>query len=191
MTKIIGLTGGIGSGKTTIGNYFKSLGIPVYIADEEGRKITDSPEVLSKLRSLFGQTVFENGKLNRKKVSEIVFNDPQQLQKLNAIIHPAVKEHFGQWIEQHHDQKFVIRESAILFESGSYQDCDYIITVTAPVEERILRVMKRDDLSREAIFDRIKNQMSDAERISKSDFVIENSNIQNAEKQAIEILKNL
>jgi dephospho-CoA kinase len=191
MTKIIGLTGGIGSGKTTIGNYFRSLGIPVYVADEEGRKLTDSAAVLLQIESVFGGTVFDHGKLNRKKISEIVFNNPEQLQKLNNIIHPAVKKHFGNWVEQYKDQPLVVRESAILFESGSYQDCDYIITVTAPVEERIARVMQRDRLSKEAVSDRIKNQMSDEERISKSDFVIQNTNLQYAEKQAEEILKKL
>jgi dephospho-CoA kinase len=191
MTKIIGLTGGIGSGKTTIGNYFRSLGIPVYVADEEGRKLTDSAAVLLQIESVFGEKVFDHGKLNRKKISEIVFNNPEQLQKLNNIIHPAVKKHFGSWVKQHINQPFVIRESAILFESGSYRDCDYIITVTAPIEERITRVMQRDHLSKEAVSDRIKNQMSDEERISKSDFVIQNTNIQYAEKQAEEILKKL
>jgi len=191
MTKIIGLTGGIGSGKTTIGNYFRSLGIPVYVADEEGRKLTDSAEMLAQIKTHFGEAVFLDGKLNRKQLSEIVFNNPEQLKILNGIIHPAVKKHFAQWIESVKEKPFVVRESAILFESGRYMDCDFIITVTAPEEQRIARVMKRDNLSAEAVSDRIKNQMSDEERISKSDFVIQNTNIQDAEKQAAKILKNL
>lgn len=191
MTKVIGLTGGIGSGKTTVGNFFKSMGIPVYVADDEGRKITNSDEVLSQIKSVFGSAVFDDAKLNRKKLSDIVFNDSNQLQKLNNIIHPVVKKHFGQWVKQYENEPFVIRESAILFESGSDQDCDSIITVIAPIEERIARVMKRDNVSREAVLDRINNQMHDEERISKSDFVVQNDNLQNAEKQAVEILKNL
>ena len=191
MTKIIGLTGGIGSGKTTIGSYFRSLGVPVYVADEEGRKITDSPEVVKKIAEAFGHSIVENEKVNRKKLSEIVFNDKVKLLQLNQIIHPAVKAHFQFWIKNHQDVAFVIRESAILFESGSYQDCDFIISVTAPIETRIERVMKRDNISREKVLERVDNQMSDDERISKSDFVIENKDLVKAQKQAAKILKKL
>lgn len=191
MTKIIGLTGGIGSGKTTIGKFFESKGIPVYVADERGRKITESPEVLSRIRALFGDDVFDGHRLDRKKVSEIVFNNADALQKLNKIIHPAVRNDFAKWIGQHSDRPFVVRESAILFESGSYEDCDYIVTVTAPIAERIARVVARDNASEQSVIDRMQNQMSDAERISKSDFVIENTTLQDAEKQATKILKNL
>ena len=120
MTKIIGLTGGIGSGKTTIGKYFQSLGIPVYTVDDEGRKISESEEVLSQIKSHFGQEIVTDGKLNRKKLSEIVFSDPKQLEILNGIIHPAVKKHFDEWVSQRQDYPFVIRESAILFESGRH-----------------------------------------------------------------------
>lgn len=191
MTKIIGLTGGIGSGKTAIGNYFRTLGIPVYVADEEGRKITDRPEVVRQIADAFGQSVIADGKVDRKQLAEIVFNDKEKLEQLNSIIHPAVKRHFFEWIEHYPDAQMVIRESAILFESGSYRDCDFVISVTAPIEMRIERVMKRDNLTREQVMERIENQMSDDERIPKSDFVIENIHLQDAEKQAKEILKNL
>lgn len=191
MTKLIGLTGGIGSGKSTIGNYFRTLGIPVYMADDEGRKLTELPEIIAQIQTVFGDAVIERGKVNRKKLATVVFNNPEKLRQLNAIVHPAVKKHFDDWTARHQNHPFVIKETAILFESGSYKDCDFIISVTAPVEERIKRVMLRDQVSRESVLERINNQMTDEERLSKSDFVIQNNSIEDAEKQAKEILKNL
>ena len=132
MTKIIGLTGGIGSGKTTIANYFRNANIPVYIADNEARKITQLPEIIDQIRIKFGEAIFDDSILNREKLSKIVFNDPEKLQLLNSIIHPAVRKHFQDWVLNHKNAPFVIYEAAILFESGSYKNCDSIITVTAP-----------------------------------------------------------
>lgn len=189
--KIIGLTGGIGSGKSTIAEFFRKRGIPVYVADERGRAVTDTPAVLKQIKDAFGESVFNGEMLDRKRLAQIVFNNPSKLSALNAIVHPAVREDFRQWAERYQAAPIVIRESAILFESGSYQDCDAVITVTAPEELRIERVMLRDQVDRAAVIERIKNQMPEAERISKSDFVIQNSSLQAAEKQAVEILKNL
>ncbi|MFT3795966.1 dephospho-CoA kinase [Flavobacterium sp.] len=191
MTKIIGLTGGIGSGKSTIGNYFRKLGIPVYMADDEGRKLTDLPEIVAQIQNVFGNAVVENGKVNRKKLSEIVFSDAEKLKKLNAIIHPAVKKHFEDWVADHQNHPVIVKETAILFESGTDKDCDFVISVIAPVEERIKRVMLRDQVSRESVLERINNQMTDQQRMDKSDFVIQNTLVEDAEKQAKEILKNL
>ena len=191
MTKIIGLTGGIGSGKTTIARYFQELGVPVYIADEEGKKITNTPEVLESIKTVFGNEVFDQGQLNRAKISQIVFDNPQKLQKLNTIIHPAVAENFKKWVLNHHNFPYVVKEAAILFESGSYKKCDIIITVTAPLETRVERVIKRDKTSRELILKRIKAQWTDEQRISKSNFVIENSSLEVAKQKADEILKIL
>ena len=191
MTKIIGLTGGIGSGKTTIANYFKKLGIPVYIADDEARKITDNPEILKKIRTLFGTEVFDDHQLNRQKLAKIVFDDPNKLQQLNAIVHPAVKKHFENWLKQHLNEPFVIKETAILFESGSYKDCDIIITVIVPLEIRIKRVIDRDKISREAVLKRIKQQWSDEQKIEKSTYIIDNLEIESAKRQVDEILKIL
>lgn len=184
MTKIIGLTGGIGSGKTTIANHFKSLGIPIYIADEEAKKLMQSDEIVKAIKERFGADLFENDILNRGKLAEAVFNDPDKLKQLNAIVHPAVKNHFKQWILEHNEFPTVIYEAAILFESGSYKDFDTIITVTAPIETRIQRVIARDNTSREQVLKRIEAQWTDEQRISKSDFVIENESI---EKSLIEI----
>ncbi|MDI5894688.1 dephospho-CoA kinase [Flavobacterium algoritolerans] len=191
MTKIIGLTGGIGSGKTTIANYFKSFGIPVYIADDEARKIMQSVEIISAIKNVFGDTVFQNEKLNREELAKIVFNNPEKLEKLNNIVHPAVKKHFEQWLLQHTAAPYVIYEAAILFESGSYKNCDLIITVTAPIESRIKRVVERDKTTRELVLKRINAQWTDEQRISKSDFIIENTSMETTKLEVVKILKIL
>ena len=191
MTKIIGLTGGIGSGKTTIANYLQSLGVPVYIADNHARMIMDTPEMLQAIEAVFGKEVFENKILSRSKLAQIVFNNPEKLQQLNAIIHPAVKEHFKQWVFQNQKAPFVFKEAAILFESGSYKECDFVITVVAPLETRIQRVMQRDHVSREKVLERIRSQWSDEERIAKSKFVIDNTSRQKAMSQVDKILEML
>lgn len=191
MTKIIGLTGGIGSGKTTVANYFIEKGIPVYIADDEARKITDSKRVTSKIKKIFGNEVIENNKVNRTSLANIVFNDKEKLAQLNAIIHPEVKKHFEKWLKSKLDDKFVIKESAILFESGSYLNCDAIIMVTAPLETRIERTIKRDNSSRESVLQRINNQMLDEEKIKKSDYIIQNTILTDTYKQIDNLLKKL
>lgn len=174
MTKIIGLTGGIGSGKTTVANYFLSSGVPVYIADDEARKIMQVPNIIEEIKNTFGNSIFENEILNREKLSNIVFNDPEKLKLLNAIVHPAVKKHFMDWVFKHKDNPFIIYEAAILFESGSYKDCDLIITVTAPMESKIQRVFIRDKTTRENVLKRMDMQWNDEQRILKSDFIIKN-----------------
>jgi dephospho-CoA kinase len=191
MTKIIGLTGGIGSGKTTVANLFREHGIPVYIADDEARTISDSPEVVKHIADVFGDDAISNGRLDRKKMAGLVFDDPEKLKKLNAIIHPAVRNHFLAWLEAHKDEPIVIKEAAILFETGNDKDCDAVITVTAPLEIRIKRVMERDKTSREEILKRIDNQWNDEKRISKSDFTIYNVNFNETAHQTVQILKKL
>lgn len=191
MTKIIGLTGGIGSGKTTIANYFSTLGIPVYIADDEAKKLMESSKVKDLIKEKFGESIFENTILNRAKLAEIVFADSEKLNQLNAIVHPAVQNHFKKWLLNHEASPFVIYEAAILFESGNYKNCDYIITVTAPLESRIQRVIGRDKTTREHVLKRINAQWNDEQRISKSDFIIDNSIIETAKLKAEEILKIL
>lgn len=191
MSKIIGLTGGIGSGKTTLATYIESLGIPVFIADDEAKKLIQSAEVLREINAVFGEAVFEKGQLNRQELASIVFSNPEKLSQLNGIIHPAVKKQFKIWLDQHQLAPFVVYEAAILFESGSYQNCDYIITITAPLEDRIARVMQRDNSSREQVLNRINAQWTDEQRAAKSNFIIENSDPQNAKSQLDEILKIL
>ena len=191
MTKIIGLTGGIGSGKTTVANHFREVGIPVYIADDEARKITQSEEIIVEIKKTFDDSIFDDAILNREKLSQIVFNNPAKLKLLNAIIHPAVNKHFQDWIVNHKKNPYVIYEAAILFESGSYKNCDLIITITAPIEERIKRVIERDTTSRAKVLDRIKAQWSDDQRIAKSDYVINNLNHKATKAEIDKILKIL
>jgi len=194
MPKIIGLTGGIGSGKSTVANLFKELGVPVYIADAEARKIMDYPEVVSEIQSIFDENVTTpDNKLDRKKIASIVFNHPEKLRQLNAIVHPKVKEDFIAWLERHKNHKYIIKEVAIIFETNSEKDFDKIILVTAPEQKRIQRVMKRDNISEKEVLDRIKNQLSDADKISKSDFIINNTSMNFTKKQIkkLHLLLNL
>lgn len=191
MPKIIGLTGGIGSGKTTIANYLASLAIPVYIADDAGKKVMQQQEIIEEIQKKFGFDIVENNQLNRAKLAEIVFNNPDQLKVLNAIVHPAVKKDFKKWVYEHADSPFVVYESAILFESGSYTNFDIILTVTAPLETRISRVLERDNSNREQVMSRINAQWTDEQRIAKSDFIIENIDINLAKAKIDEFLKIL
>lgn len=176
---IVGLTGGIGSGKSTVANFFKELGVPVYIADLEAKKLMGtSSDIRRDIISVFGADAYENNLPNRQYLAEIVFENPEKLKQLNAIIHPAVGKHFDDWYHKQ-NAPYVIKEVAILFENGGDKQCDLIITVTAPKEIRIERVLKRDQTTRKAIEARMQNQWSDKEKIKKSDFVIENITIDN------------
>ncbi len=191
MPKIIGLTGGIGSGKSTVAAYFQSKGIPIYTADDEAKKILDSAEISKIIKQEFGVELLKSGKIDRKNLADLVFSSPERLEQLNRIIHPAVGRHFKEWVNAHKNHQFVIKEAAILFESGSFADCNAIITVTAPVNMRIDRVLKRDNFSREDILKRIGNQWTDEQRIARSDFVIENIDLKETMRNAAEVLKKL
>lgn len=191
MTKIIGLTGGIGSGKTTVAKHMESLGIPVYIADDEAKKLMKSDEVIEEIQATFGQDIIENGNINREKLAQLVFNNSEKLQKLNSIVHPRVKKHFDTWVEKHKTHPLVVKEAAILFESGGNKDCDFIITVTAPIEIRLQRVIERDKTAKESVLKRMQSQLSDEQRIAKSDYVINNVSVKETYKQTEEILKLL
>lgn len=172
---IIGLSGGIGSGKSTIAKWFSQKGIAVYNSDDEAKKLIDTnPELIEKLSLIFGEETYKDGIYNRVFVASKVFENKELLQKLNAAVHPVVFEHFDQWIKNQKSD-FVIKEAAILFESGSYKNCDSVISVIADEEKRIQRVIKRDGLTESQIRSRIKNQWTDSKRIEKSDFVIENN----------------
>jgi dephospho-CoA kinase len=191
-SKIVGLTGGIGSGKTAVANYLQSKGIPVYISDLEAKKVMEFPEIISQIATAFGiEIIGANTILDREKLASIVFNEPEKLKQLNGIVHPAVKKHFDNWIIQHNKFPIIVKEAAILFESGSYKDCDTIITVSAPLETRIQRVLQRDKTTREKILQRINNQLSDEERIERSQFVVKNENFDETKKQVDEILNLL
>ena len=192
MTRIIGLTGGIGSGKSTVATYIASKGIPVYIADEEAKKLMDSKVIIKKIQAIFEENVLtDEGNLDRKKIGNIVFNQPEKLAQLNAIVHPEVKKHFEKWVKKHKNQSFVVKEVAILFETGGNLACDKVIIITAPEEIRIERAMKRDNIDRESVLSRIKNQLPEEEKIKMSNFVVYNTDLQNTFTQIDQILKIL
>ncbi len=189
--KVVGLTGGIGSGKTTVAKMFIELGVPVYIADVEAKLLTNRSKVIRrKLITLFGDESYKDGVLNREFVAKKIFGDKDLLQKVNAIIHPKVGQHFRRWLKKQ-DAPYCIKEAAILFESGSYKDCDYIILVTAPKEIRIERVMQRDTTTREAIENRMANQWDDEKKRTLSHFYIKNTDLSVTKKQVKEIHNSL
>ena len=189
--KIIGLTGGIGSGKSTMANYFESLGVPVYIADEEAKKILYLPDAVNEVREVFGEEVFTEQLPDRAKLAKVVFNNPDKLKQLNQIIHPKVRDHFTNWVTLHKSQNFVIKEAAILFESGSYKDCYKIILVTAPKGLRIKRVMERDKITKEQVLERMSNQWDEKKKEELSDYIIYNTDLEAAKNKAREIFLEL
>ena len=192
MTRIIGLTGGIGSGKSTVANYIASKGIPVYIADEEAKKLMDSKVIIKKIQAIFEESILTNeGNLDRKKIASIVFNSPEKLVELNNIVHPEVKKHFTNWVKKQKNHPFVVKEVAILFETKGNLACDKVIMITAPEEIRIERAMKRDNVDKESVLNRIKNQLPEAEKIKMSDFVVSNTVLQNTFTEIDKILKIL
>jgi len=191
MTKIIGLTGGIGSGKTMVAKHIASLGIPVYIADDEAKKLMETQEAVDEIAAAFGNSIIENGKIIREKLARIVFNNPEKLKKLNDIIHPKVKRHFDLWVKEHKKAPFVIKEAAILFETGGEKYCDAVITVTAPLEIRLQRVMERDNTDKESVLKRMQSQWTDEQRIAKSDYVIHNISVKKTFTEIEQILKLL
>ncbi len=171
--KIVGITGGIGSGKTTVCKIMSVFSIPVYYADIRVKKLYDEDiELKKKVIKLFGASIYTNNCLNRKKVAQRVFNNKDMLQKLNRIVHPAVEKDFQKWIMNYLDATFVVKEAAILFENGGYKKMDYNVLVTAPEKIRIQRVIKRDGVSEGLVKKRISNQWVDEKKIPLADFVI-------------------
>jgi dephospho-CoA kinase len=172
----IGITGGIGSGKSTVCKVFELLGIPVYSADDESKKMLDEDVRLKEaIVAVFGNEILNEEKfIDRKKLAALVFNNKSNLDKLNAIIHPAVGKHFDDWAEQHQQYPYIIKEAAILFESGAYKQVDQVIAVVADKELKVKRAMQRDKISREQVEQRINNQMPEEEIVKRSQFVIHN-----------------
>lgn len=171
----LGITGGIGSGKTSVCKVFDILGIPVFSADREAREIMEKEDAIrSKLNSIAGKDLYTSGSLNRIELAAIIFNDSAILGKVNSLVHPAVFDHFRKWT-MNQITPYVIMEAAILFESGASEVVDRIATVVAPVEQRMERVVRRNKLSRQQVQQRINNQMDDDTRIKLSDYIIYNS----------------
>lgn len=170
----IGITGGIGSGKTVVAQLFELLGVPVYYADSAAKKLMDSnPGVKEKLINHFGPETYAGGKLDRAYLAGVVFNNPAQLKLLNSIVHPVVINDSVEWMNSQ-KKPMVMKEAAIFFESGSQVEMDYMIGIYAPRELRITRVLKRDNSSRQSILDRISKQMDEEEKMKRCDFVIFN-----------------
>ncbi len=171
----VGITGGIGSGKTTVCRMFEALGVPVYYADERSKAILGSdPEAIKKVKSLLGDEAYlPDGKPDRDFIASRVFKDAGLLKELNQILHPLVFQDTLQWLKAQ-TAPYVLREAALLVETGMYKLLDKLIVVTAPEEERIARVMKRDHCSREQVLLRMKNQLPEEEKCKRADFIIEN-----------------
>ncbi len=188
---IVGLTGGIGSGKTTVAKQFEALGIPVYIADVEAKRLMAKSKIIKrKLIQLFGKKAYINDVLNKQFIADIIFNDKTFLQKMNAIIHPRVAKHFEKWVLKQ-DAPYIIKEVAILFENGGHTACDYIITVTAPKDLRIKRLLMRDNTTKNKIQAIMKNQWTDEEKIKYSHYIIDNVDMEITKNQVVDIHKDI
>ncbi|TSJ40564.1 dephospho-CoA kinase [Mucilaginibacter corticis] len=176
----IGITGNIGSGKTTVSQMFRVLGIPVFYADIEAKNImTTDPVLVANMKKAFGdEAYFTDGSLNRKYIANIVFNDDEQLAKLNSLTHPAVFRAFDTWVAGIENVPYVIKEAALLFESTSYKMCDYSLLVTAPLDLRIARVTKRDHITRAEVEAREAKQFTEAKKRELADYIIENGETQ-------------
>ena len=170
----IGITGGIGSGKSTVAKVFEVLGIPVYYADNAAKQLMNKDENLKeKITKQFGNQVYTDGKLNRTYLSEIVFNNPEKLALLNSLVHPATLKDAERWMQQQ-TTPYAIKEAALIFESGAQQHLDYVIGVTAPAPLRIHRTMQRDAITREEVVARMDKQMDDTIKMKLCHFIIKN-----------------
>jgi len=171
----LGITGGIGSGKTSVCKVFNVLGIPFFSTDPEAKEIMDNDKsIIHRINSIAGRDLYPDGSLDRMALANLIFNDNLLLEKVNSLVHPIVFDHFRKW-QMGQDAPYVIFEAAILFESGASKLVDRIATVVAPSEERVERVIRRNNLSREQVMERMRNQMDDDSRIKMSDYVIYNS----------------
>ena len=187
MIKIIGLTGVIGSGKSTVAKMFEKLGVPIYISDEKARFLMENSDVIKKrIVKLFGVNAYHDNSLNRSFIASKVFNNSILLSNLNAIVHPEVKIDFESWLSKQ-KSVYVIKEVAILFETNSQSNFDYIISVVAPLKDRVKRIIKRGRQSESDILSIIKNQLPDSDKIKLSDFVIFNDLISNTETEILNL----
>ena len=187
--KKVGITGGIGSGKSIACEIFHLLGVPVFHADDEARYLQNNDlTIRNQLTGLFGTDIYlVDGGLDRKKLASLVFNDPVSLDKVNRIIHPSVRQRFIDWAREYPDEPYILYEAAILIESGYAKDFDLNILILADENIRIERVIKRDNISNELVRDRINNQMTNSQKIKFVDYIIENNNCQLLIPQIIEL----
>jgi len=186
--RIVGLTGGIGSGKSSILEIFKKIGVSTYNADESAKKlISRNKNIIHSIKQLFGEEIYNENELNSKLVSKIVFNDKEKLKSLNSIIHPEVAKDFEGFCHNHRHETYIVKEAAIIFETKTENLFDKIIYVRAPDDIRIDRVMQRDNLSREDVLIRIRNQLTETSILDKCDFVIDNTNYSELERKVLQI----
>lgn len=189
--KVIGLTGGIGSGKSTVARMFELLNVPVYYADLEAKNLMNSAETLKLgIAQLFGEKAYVNNMLNRGYIADIVFRDKEKLQALNALVHPEVRKHFLDWVDSQIGP-YVIQENPLIFEKKDQHLFDKVITVTADKEIRIQRVIDRDGLTKEQVLDRMANQLADTLKTELADFVIYNETLENTKIQVNDIHQQL
>ena len=189
--KIIGLTGGIGSGKTTVARMFKLHGIPVYNSDERAKELmVQSEDLVNSIKSLLGDEAYNKNELNREYVAQKVFTDKEMLQNLNNLVHPAVRSDFESWAAKQ-DAPYVIQEAAILFENGAYEKFDRMILVTAPKLIRLKRIMQRDNESENNILARMSHQWDDTKKLPLAHFVIENTDLEKTKTEVKKIHEKL
>lgn len=189
---LVGLTGGIGSGKSTVAKVFNSLGIKVYNSDFEAKQLVNhDQEIIRKIKQRFGESIYVVGVLDSKQLAKMVFNNSKALNDLNAIVHPKVRLHFENWVVQNSQDRILIKEAAILIESGAYKGLDKIILVTAPENLRVQRVCKRDNTKEEDVRKRIQSQMNDDEKMKFVDVVIKNNEEELLLPQVLNVLSNL
>ena len=175
MARRLGVTGGIGSGKTTVCRIFRVLGVPVFVADAAAKEVMNNdPGIRDRINSIAGKDLYSGGELDRMELARLIFNRPEMLKSVNAVVHPVVLQIFSKWADES-DAPYVIMEAAVLFESKADTYVDRVVSISAPVEERIARVMGRNELSREQVIERIKNQLEDDEREEQSYYVINNA----------------
>ncbi len=187
----VGITGGIGSGKTTVCKVFEVLGIPVFYADEAARQLMEQDAGLVKqITALIGAAAYKDGKLNRPYIAAAIFSNPDLLHKMNALTHPAIISYGKEWMAQQ-QTSYALKEAALFFETGSNEDIDVMIGVTAPQEVRISRAMQRDGISREDVLKRISRQMNEDDKMKLCDFVILNDGVRAVIPQVLALHKEL
>jgi len=185
----VGVTGGIGVGKTTVGQIFETLGAPIYKSDDRAKILMNSNDQLkSQIIEAFGYDAYNRDKqLNRSYLATVVFNNPKKLQVLNSLVHPAVLEDYRNWFSEQNNVPYTIKEAAIMFETDSHKSMDCIIVVTCPINLRIDRIVKRDHMKRDEVLKRIENQMSDKQRLEKAQYRVKNDGKQSIIKQTIDL----
>ena len=188
--KIIGLTGGIGSGKSTLLAWLRSNGIPCFESDIVGKQLLNG-QLKQDVIDCFGPELYPNDVLDTNRMAQLVFQDKEALEKLNNFVHPAVGKAFKDFVEKNKNAQIVVKEAAILFETGAYKSCDFLILVCAPLEKRISRVIQRDGVKRAEVFARMSKQWDDNKKSALADFVIENDSLELAIQQLEAILKKL